>query len=851
MNVKSNLQNPELLAPAGDWDCLTAAVENGADAVYFGLESGFNARARATNFQLDDLDRIVDFLHRRNVKGYVTLNTLAFSDELSRMEDALRQLATAGIDAVLIQDIGVARLCRKVCPDLEIHASTQMTLSSAECIDAVQNLGIRRVVLPRELSLKEIRKISEHTTMPLEVFVHGALCVAYSGQCLTSESLGGRSANRGQCAQACRLPYELICDGEDIDLDRQKYLLSPQDLAAYDLIPELLDAGVCSLKIEGRLKTPEYVANTVQHYRSALDAAIEGRRQAFEGKQIDDLEMSFSRGFSPGWLNGCDHKMLVPATSCAKRGVLLGQVISILPEGIAIRLQRAIKPGDGIVFEADRVLGNEQGGRVYEVWQNDVRCTAAIDSGVATLFFGNHVIDVKQLSIGQSIWKTDDPALNKRLKASYQSSDSKCRVPLRIQINLVAGSPITLKAIAANSALVQLQFDHVVEEARKHPITLEVLQQQLGRLGGTIYQLEEVEAEISGNPMVPLSVLGTVRRQMIEALESANVAGPRHVSAERVLPKMQLGLKHQSSQSENSAKPSLNLLCRTLPQLDALLDVVQQHERSGDSGLVHERIYVDFADIREYSAAIEKGRERCVSVYPATPRIQKPGEMGLFRLMSKQGPEGVLVRNLAALDYFQQQQIPTVIDFSLNVTNELTAEWFAGRGAQRITPSYDLNRDQLLDLVRVIPSGWLEVVVHQHMPMFHMEHCVFCSVLSPGTNKTNCGRPCDFHEVKLRDRIGKEHLLTADVGCRNTLFNATAQSSAEVIPILQQNGVRTFRVEFLSDEQSDMHSTVTLYRLLLAGKIQPSDVWQKLQASNRVGVTRGTLEERRNPLAIL
>ncbi|MEP3479852.1 MAG: DUF3656 domain-containing protein [Fuerstiella sp.] len=846
MNVKSNSLNAELLAPAGDWDCLTAAVENGADAVYFGLESGFNARARATNFQLDDLDRIVDFLHRQCVKGYVTLNTLAFSDELSRMEDALRKLATAGIDAVLIQDIGVARLAREVCPDLEIHASTQMTLSSAECIDAVQDLGIRRVVLPRELSLKEIRKIADNTTMPLEVFVHGALCVAYSGQCLTSESLGGRSANRGQCAQACRLPYELICDGEDIDLGRQKYLLSPQDLAAYDLIPELLDAGICSLKIEGRLKTPEYVANTVQHYRSVLDAAIQGRRETFAGKQIDDLEMSFSRGFSPGWLNGCDHKMLVPAVSCAKRGVLLGQVVSVLPEGVSVRLQREIKPGDGIVFEADREHGNEQGGRVYEVWKDDLRCSGAVVDAEVTLVFGNNSIDFKQLTIGQSVWKTDDPALNKRLKASYQSADTKRRVPLRIQVSIAVGSPIKLSAVADNAAVVNLQSEHVVEEARRHPMTLEVLQQQLGRLGATVYQLDEVTADLSGNPMVPLSVLGVLRRQLVEALAPTGVGASRKVSKLPVLATMQAGLKDQQP-PVNSRQLELNLLCRTLSQLDTLLDVVQDD----GSGLVHERIYVDFADIREYSQAIQQGRERGVLVYPATPRIQKPGELGLFRLMSKQAPEGVLVRNLAGLKYFREQSIPTVVDFSLNVTNELTAEWINAQGALRMTPSYDLNRDQLLDLVRVIPSEWLEVVVHQHMPMFHMEHCVFCSVLSPGTNKTNCGRPCDFHEVKLRDRIGKEHLLTADVGCRNTLYNATAQSAAEVIPVLQQSGVRSFRLEFLSDDQDDLVNTVTLYRQLLAGKIAPSEVWQQLQASNRVGVTRGTLEERRNPLAIL
>ena len=247
----TNISAPELLAPAGDWDCVKAAVENGADAVYLGLDSGFNARARATNFSLDNIADLMDFLHRRCVKGYVTLNTLAFTDELPRMENVGRTLAAAGVDAVLVQDLGVARLLRKVCPDLGLHASTQMTLSSAECIDATRELGIERVVLPRELSISEIRDVSSKTNMPLEAFIHGALCVAYSGQCLTSESLGGRSANRGQCAQACRLSYDLICDGKDVELGDQKYLLSPQDLAAFDLTTELIEAGICSFKIEG------------------------------------------------------------------------------------------------------------------------------------------------------------------------------------------------------------------------------------------------------------------------------------------------------------------------------------------------------------------------------------------------------------------------------------------------------------------------------------------------------------------------------------------------------------------------------------------------------------------------
>src|SRR3954467_2715672 len=215
MSAAKNLC-PELLAPAGDWDCIRAAIENGADAVYFGLDTGFNARARAKNFDVADLPGLMAELRRRGVKGYVTLNTLVFTSELLSVEELVRKLAEAGVDAVLVQDLGLVRLIRAICPDLPIHASTQMTLTSSQTIAAIEELGVERVVLARECSLDEIRRIRRETTMPLEIFVHGALCVAYSGQCLTSESLGGRSANRGQCAQACRLPYDLVCDGRDV-----------------------------------------------------------------------------------------------------------------------------------------------------------------------------------------------------------------------------------------------------------------------------------------------------------------------------------------------------------------------------------------------------------------------------------------------------------------------------------------------------------------------------------------------------------------------------------------------------------------------------------------------------------
>ncbi|HZO51144.1 MAG TPA: peptidase U32 family protein, partial [Bryobacteraceae bacterium] len=281
----ARLPVPELLAPAGNWDCAKAAVENGADAIYFGLER-FNARMRAHNFSDSDLPKLMEFLHRRGVKGYVTFNTLIFANELAEAEEHLRAIIAAGADAAIVQDVGICRLIRRISPDFPIHASTQMTITSAAGVKFARELGCELVVLARECSLKEIEKIRQvDSQLPLEVFVHGALCVAYSGQCLTSEALGGRSANRGECAQACRMPYDLISDGHNVPLGDRRYLLSPQDLAGLDVLPDLAQSGVASLKIEGRLKTPEYVANITRVYRNALDRLCNPRRK--EGADVD------------------------------------------------------------------------------------------------------------------------------------------------------------------------------------------------------------------------------------------------------------------------------------------------------------------------------------------------------------------------------------------------------------------------------------------------------------------------------------------------------------------------------------------------------------------------------------
>ncbi len=868
---------PELLAPAGDRECVHAAIENGADAVYFGLQHGFNARARAANHGVGDLPELMRLLHRRGLRGYVTLNTLIFCEELPAIEEAVVAISEAGVDAVLVQDLGLARLIRELSPGLAVHASTQMTLTSAETVRAAERLGVERVVVGRELSLDEIRKVSEGTSVEVEAFVHGALCVAYSGQCLTSESLGGRSANRGQCAQACRLPYEMIVDGEDRDLDDVKYLLSPQDLAAYHLVPELIDAGVACLKIEGRLKTPEYVANITRQYRRAIDAAVAGRPIDFSRQDIAEMELSFSRGFSPGWMHGCDHKMLVPGKSSAKRGVRLGEIVAVHRNSVEVRLAGPLQRGDGVVFEGDRLEDAEQGGRVYTLGTGNRESVESLDAGHAEIEFGRGAIDFSQLDEGQTLWKTDDPKLNARLRKTFTGDDPQRRRPIDLHVTAIAGGPLQLvvenpskshvgdvsdadNVTPANDgtqhrigvgdashseiqepARLRIISEESLAVARKHPLTEATLREQLGRLGGTAYELRGLSATIAGEPMAPLSLLNKLRRAMVARLdEAAEAIPPRPIDRDaiaRLLP--------ASPEAVEDTPATLHVLCRTLDQLRELLELGERN------------VLADFEDIRQYREAAKLARDAGAELYLATPRIQKPGEAGVFRAMAKHEPTGLLVRNLAGIDFCNDNGLLYVADFSLNAANPLTAAYLKELGAQRVTASYDLNREQLFDLVRQTPPAWLEVVVHQHMPMFHMEHCVFCSLLSPGTNKTNCGRPCDDHEVKLRDRTGAEHRLTADVGCRNTLFNAAAQSAAEAIPGLLHEGIRHLRIELL-DQRSpaegggqEIRQTIALYRDLLAGRVSGQQVWRKLKATNRLGVTRGTLEERRNPLAIL
>lgn len=348
----------ELLLPVGNMEMCLAAIHNGADAIYMGV-SGFNARGRSEMLGVEKAREIIDLCHLYGVRVNLAFNVVIFQDELESALQKLIEYIPLRPDAFIVQDLGLARLIRTLAPEQPVHASTQMTMTSFEGIRLLDDLGIKRFVLGRENSIEDIKKIRENTDKELEVFVHGALCVAYSGQCFTSESIGGRSANRGQCAQSCRLSYEMYVDGERKDLGDKKYLVSPQDLCGIEEARELADIGVDSLKIEGRLKAPEYVAATARSYSSKL-----------AGKDYDpkDLAMTYSRGFFTGWLHGVDHQQLVPADYSSHRGIELGKVLAVDGEKISIETKQELNAGEGLLFIGN---GDSAGGRIFKVLQKN------------------------------------------------------------------------------------------------------------------------------------------------------------------------------------------------------------------------------------------------------------------------------------------------------------------------------------------------------------------------------------------------------------------------------------------------------------------------------------------------
>ena len=804
------MEKPEILSPVGHWPQLEAAIGAGADAVYFGL-THFTARAKV-GFAVAELPEVMRRLHRHGVKGYVTFNSLVFDSELKQAARGLAAIAEAGSDAIIVQDLAVAKLAREIAPELEIHGSTQMSITNAEGVRVAESLGASRVVLARELSLDEIRAIVPQVSAGCEMFVHGALCVSYSGQCFSSEAWGGRSANRGQCAQACRLPYEMLVDGRVKPLADARYLLSPGDLCALDLIPEIVTLGVRGLKIEGRYKDAEYVALTTRAYREAVDRACEGLPV---NAKKEALEQVYSRGLGPWFLTGTDHQAVVKGRSPRHRGMRMGRVVRASHEAVIVQCElpeSPLKPGDGVVFDAADWRSpqeTEEGGRLYQV--------EPLADGKCELRFANGAINASRIRAGDLIWRTDNPEV---ARAARAMQPLKKGVAVRARARV--GEPLALEWFFGGLR-VCLASELPLGEARNRGISKELLENQLGRLGNTPFELAGVELDVEGSPFAAASLLNQMRREAVELL-TARLAEP-HTGA---IGDPQAALARLTPRPYQSASlPAvLHLLIRTPEQLEAAIEARPAS------------ITLDYLDLYGLKSSLERAETAGIEARVAAPRVLKPGEERIAEFLRRCGC-GILVRSAGLLETLAG--LPLFGDFSLNAANAIALDELLGRGLERITPTHDLNAAQIAELARGGQADRIEVVAYQHLPVFHTEHCVFCRFLSSGSSYRDCGRPCEKHRVELRDASGRAHPLMADVGCRNTVFGAEAQEASQHLGAWREAGIRHFRLEFVHESPETVLRVTRAFADALWGRCSAADLRRRLQQLAPEGVTEGSL----------
>ena len=812
-------RKPEIMSPAGYWPQLRAAIEAGADAVYFGLKH-FTARAKV-GFELSELPEVMATLHRRGVKGYVTFNTLVFQHELDEAARALASIAEAGADAIIVQDVGVVRMAKAIAPDLEIHGSTQMSITSADGVRLAQQFGVSRVTLARELSLAEVRAIREATDCELEIFVHGALCVAYSGQCFSSEAWGGRSANRGQCAQACRLPYDMMVDGRHLPLADARYLLSPGDLYALRQVPEIVDIGIHTLKIEGRYKDAEYVALTTQAYRQAVDEACAGLAPRIDRAAELRLEQVYSRGLGPFFLTGTNHQAVVNGRAPRHRGVLMGRVLRATDTGIIVDPAEAnsiapLKPGDGVVFDAADWRSPEEpeeGGRLFEV---------ARQGGRLELRFGNGAVKTARIRPGDLVWRTHDPDLDKAARPFTETTSPVRKQVVSVRVTAREGAPLVTEW-QVGAAHVVVESPGPLGTARNRGVDVEYLRAQLGRLGGTAYELGAIDLDVEGAPFAPSSLLNQARREAVEKLQERQGARLGHPVRELPVSTPAPAVRRPE------AHATVHLLVRTPDQLGAAVS------------LRPSTITLDYLDLYGLKPSLERVREAGLAPRVASPRVLKPGEERIVDfLLSCDCP--ILVRSTGLLQALQERPHRELIgDFSLNAANAVTAAEFLRLGLSRLTPTHDLNAAQVAEMAQLAGAATIEVVAYQHLPVFHTEHCVFCRFLSKGTSYRDCGRPCEQHRVALRDTAGREHPVMADVGCRNTVFGAEAQEASAHLDLWRSAGIHQFRLEFAHESAAQVAEVTEAFADALADRCSPRSLAERLRRTSPQGVTQGSL----------
>lgn len=782
-----DMGNREVLAPAGTYECFRAAINAGADAVYLG-GSMFGARAFAGNFEEAELIKAIRTAHLYGRKVYLTVNTLLRNDELEKLVQYVKPYYEEGLDAVIVQDYGVFAVLREAFPGLDLHASTQMTITGKYGAQLLKDMGAARVVPARELSAKEIRDIYDNVDVEIESFVHGALCYCYSGQCLLSSMIGGRSGNRGRCAQPCRLTYSANGISE-------KYLLSPKDMCTIEAVPDILDAGVYSLKIEGRMKSPEYVAGVSYAYRKYVDMYLEKGRDGYrvEEQDIRQLMDLYNRGgFCKGYYYAQNDKSMMTFDRPNHQGIVIGNI-----KNGELILSQEVNPGDVLEFPD---------GSEYTTPTGKKSGRLALPKGV-----------LKNPKNGAAVYRTRNNELLGQLRAGYIDNDIK--IPVRMEIFLKSGERACLKLLSGDKELVV--YGDVLEPSDKRPAVREDVVKQLKKLGGTAFSSDEgsIVTEIQGSPFVPVRLLNDLRRNALEELESMLLSGyKRNHEYMKVQASMTAGVLEADAAQENAAykaglterrdspegQHDITVQVMNKEQLEAVLRTAHNNvsriyistELSGIDGAIMMKGMVD-----EYNAGIS-ANNRKIEVYMAMPYIFRDRAVTLFERkledVKAAGFDGMLIRSPEELGYIRKKGLyelyagRVVADYNVYTYNKAAFDEYIRLGIHDFTLSEELNAGQLRGLCRSVQDRniYLEKLVYGYLPLMVTAGCT----LKYTSKDKPCGRPGVYY---LTDRKGKQlAALNSCSYCYNLIYNSVPEYLLDKPDEIRNMGVDALRLSF-------------------------------------------------------
>lgn len=807
----------ELLAPAGTMENFMAALESGADAIYLGGKV-FNARAHAANFGIDELREAVRLAHILDVSVYVTVNILIGDTELKDLENYIKDLDSIGVDAIIVQDLAVAEIAKRVAPNIHLHGSTQMTAATLDAVRFYESLGFTRVVLARELSLKEIQHICKHCKAEIEVFVHGALCVCYSGQCLMSSFIGGRSGNRGACAQPCRLPYELLdSKGTSLLPKHESYLLSPKDLNYSEHMNELVAAGVTSFKVEGRMKKVSYVRQVIGTYRAILDEASihENQRKA--------LASGFNRGFSTAYLEDTVGRQMMTVVAPNHQGKPIGESYTKKGE-VYLSLTEPIEQGSLV-----KILQSNGSVTYYTV---DDEWTCVSD----TMYKGR---PAEGLAVGQ-LYLASTPKNTK--SRGLQEFTRKYDMSVYLSIGSNGETNYTeLTAILDSGLSVTVTNEYVPAIANKVPTSLEKVTEQLGRLGNTLFRLSYVDIP-DGPYMWPASVLNALRRDAVTALETALIT--HHVESWQAL--------QVTGDVDYDFKVQHELSYDTCPMISARVDEIEGVKAAIAGGAQKIVFGGDRLSRTPYALSIYDEVARLCAQSDvictfATPRVVKDDEVEAYKhtleAIVQAHPDSISIHVPQALLWLRELGYTGAIeaDTGLNIFNTPTLHFWEQLHISCVNPSQELTLKQITELAKHshVP---IETMIHGYTEMMISEYCAIASFVGTGS-KVNCPMPCIKKSYSLKDRKGEIFPIRTDPYCRMHIMNSHEMDMRAYVPMLLQKGISILRIDGRHMKPSYVKDIVSQYVGIATGTMEapPKKIDSQGESITRGHYFRGIL----------